>query len=203
MLTASRSGANLKSRTPTHRAHPVSAVIDLADLGAGRLVLKGSLTPGELDFRKHGIGQVEPLEWSGFIERQGSEVRISGVVTTELVLDCVRCLDPVRKKVRRKFDLFFRQRKSLIYDADAEIELAESDTQTSFMTGTELGLGDIMQEQVLLTIPMKPMCGSKCRGLCPICGSNLNKDKCECPVEKINPAFETLKEFKKHLENRG
>ncbi len=178
----------MKSRTPSHRAHPVGAVVDLADLGRERLVLEGLLTPGELDFRRHGIGQVQSLKWSGFIERQGGEIRFSGVVTTELALDCVRCLDPVREKVRREFDLFFRQRESLIYDEDAEIELEESDTQTSFMTGTELRLGEIMQEQVLLAIPMKPMCGSECRGLCPICGSNLNKDKCECPAQKINPA---------------
>ena len=193
----------MKSRTPSQRTRPVTAVIDLADLGTERLVLEGSLAPDGLDFSRHGIQQVEPLGWSGFVERQGDELRVSGVVTTELELDCVRCLDPVRERVRREFDLFFRQRESLIYDEDAEIELAESDTQTSFMTGTELPFGEIMQEQVLLSIGMKPLCGSECRGLCPICGSNLNKDKCECSVEQINPAFETLKEFKKQLEDHS
>ncbi len=193
---------NLKSSNSQDRQRFLGAVsIDLADLGTERLDLEGSLAPGELDFSEHGIRQIEALDWSGYIERKGSDFRLSGEVVTELELECVRCLDPVRESVKIKFDLFFQQRESLIYAEHEEIGLEQSDTQTSFLTGSVLPVNEVIQEQVLLAVGMKPLCRSECKGLCPICGIHLNKDNCECSPQEINPAFEALREFKKQLEN--
>ncbi len=41
---------------------------------------------------------------------------------------------------------------------------------------------------------MKPLC-SKCKGLCPKCGINLNEDQCDCESEYVDPRFEKLKEL--------
>lgn len=193
---------NVKSTNPPDRQRLSGAAsIDLADIGAKGLPLEGSLAPGELDFSEHGVRQIEALDWSGFIERVSSGFRLSGKVVTELELDCVRCLDPVRESVQREFELFFQQRESLEYVEHDEIGLEQADTQTSFLTGSELSLNEVIQEQVLLALPMKPLCGSECRGLCPVCGIRLNKNTCECVLQEINPAFEALREFKKQLEN--
>jgi uncharacterized protein len=97
--------------------------------------------------------------------------------------------------------LFFQQNEKLIHAEHSEIGLEESETQTSFVNGSELSLSEVMEEQALLALPMKPLCRTDCGGLCPVCGIHRNKETCECVLEEINPAFETLREFKKQLEN--
>ncbi len=194
----------MKSRTsPDGPRFSGAAKIDLADIGTDRLILEGSLAPGELELSKHGLEQIGALDFSGFVERKSSDFRLSGALVTVVEMECVRCLNSVRESVRRQFDLYFQKRESFIYAEHEEIGLNQSDTQTSFFTGTELGLNEIIEEQILLALPMKPLCRSQCRGLCPVCGIHLNKDTCECSSSEINPAFETLREFKKQLENPG
>lgn len=41
-------------------------------------------------------------------------------------------------------------------------------------------LTDEIRESIILSFPNYPICGADCRGLCPECGKDLNKGKCEC-----------------------
>jgi uncharacterized protein len=66
-----------------------------------------------------------------------------------------------------------------------------------------LNIGDILHEQVLLALPMKPLCKVDCKGLCPTCGTNLNVKSCDCPKEQFNPNLDALIELKRRLEERG
>ena len=177
-------------------------LLELADLGSDRLSLNGSFRPGEVDFSGDGLMQLDLMDWSCFVERAGLEVRLRGSLTTKLELACVRCLEPIQESVRREFDLLFQQRDSLVYDENAEIALEQVDTGTAFMTGTELSLSEIIHEQVLLELPMKPLCKTDCQGLCAVCGANLNENSCDCPSQTMDPAFASLLEFKKRLEGR-
>jgi len=43
---------------------------------------------------------------------------------------------------------------------------------------------------------MKPLCGSDCNGLCPVCGKNLNRDTCECRRTWDDPRFAALRELR-------
>jgi uncharacterized protein len=50
-----------------------------------------------------------------------------------------------------------------------------------------------MQEQFYLSLPMKPLCSEDCKGLCPVCGTNLNRDTCNCRRDWDDPRFAALK----------
>jgi uncharacterized protein len=180
-----------------------SLSIDLADLGTEKLALAASLPPGEVDLHGEGVRQVGPMEWSGYIQRHGAGFRLQGRLAAELELQCVRCLESRRESVRKECELYFEPRETLLYAENDEIQLEESDTQTSFITGTELALSEIIREQVFLALPMKPLCSSECLGLCSVCGVNLNTHLCECSTQDFNPAFEGLLEFKKQLQRRS
>jgi uncharacterized protein len=99
--------------------------------------------------------------------------------------------------------MFFREHDEALFDEDAEVELGEEDTRTSFFTGTKLAIGDILQEQVLLALPMKILCNVDCKGLCPTCGTNLNTSSCACPVEQFSPHMDSLLDIKRRLEERS
>ncbi|PIP30280.1 hypothetical protein COZ22_00680 [bacterium (Candidatus Howlettbacteria) CG_4_10_14_3_um_filter_37_10] len=44
----------------------------------------------------------------------------------------------------------------------------------------EIDVSEPLREEILLSLPIKPLCSLKCKGLCPNCGQNLNKAKCKC-----------------------
>ena len=177
--------------------------IDLKDLANDKVSLSGSLPPGDIDFSADGVRQIKPLDWKANAERVGAEIRIAGDLRTEMELPCSRCLEPARYEISKSFDLFFRQREEFMFDEDDEIELSEKDTRTSFFSGTQLAIGDILHEQVLLALPMKALCTVDCNGLCPSCGTNLNVKSCNCPKENFNPNLDALLEIKRRLEERS
>jgi uncharacterized protein len=53
-----------------------------------------------------------------------------------------------------------------------------------------------MREQFYLAVPMKPLCRDDCAGLCPSCGTNLNRGSCGCTRDWEDPRFAALKAFK-------
>lgn len=177
--------------------------VNLKDLAQDKISIQGSFEPGVADFAAENVRQIGPLDWSATAERAGVEIRIAGSLKTTVELACSRCLEPARYEIPKAFDLFFRQRDEFMFDEDEEIELTETDTGTAFFTGTQLAIGDVLREQVLLAIPMKALCRTDCKGLCPTCGTNLNVNTCECPREQFSPHMDVLLEIKRKLEERS
>jgi uncharacterized protein len=177
-------------------------VVDLKDLGRDKVSLEGTIAPGELDFTSENIRQVKPMTWAATAERAGEEIRIVGSLDTVMELSCSRCLEPARTEISKSFDLFFRQGDEEMFDED-EVELTEEETRTAFFSGTELALGDVLREQVLLALPMKALCKTDCKGLCPTCGTNRNVTTCNCPDEQFSPHMDKLLEIKRKLEERS
>jgi DUF177 domain-containing protein len=177
--------------------------VDLRDLVDEKVSLKGSFEPGDIDFSRDNVRQAAALNWYATAERAGTEIRINGALKTSVEMMCSRCLESARQDISKSFDLFFRQRDELMFDEDQEIELTEKDTHTAFFSGTQLAIGEILREQILLALPMKALCRVDCKGLCPTCGINLNSGTCSCPAEKFSPHMDTLLELKKRLEQRS
>ena len=66
-----------------------------------------------------------------------------------------------------------------------------------YYDGDRLDLGEVVREQVLLALPLKPLCREDCRGLCPRCGQNRNLGPCGCPPpeEPGDPRLEPLRKL--------
>jgi uncharacterized protein len=58
-----------------------------------------------------------------------------------------------------------------------------------------IDLAPLVREYMLLDIPMKPLCRPDCKGLCPVCGQNLNDSTCQHQVDEIDPRLSVLKEL--------
>jgi DUF177 domain-containing protein len=176
--------------------------VDLKDLAHDKLSFEAQFEPGVLDFSAEGVRQIGNLDWAATAERAGEEIRIAGTLDVNVESSCSRCLEPARVHVSKPFDLFFRERDAAMFDEDEEVELEEEDTRTAFFTGTKLAIGDILREQILLALPMKALCTVDCKGLCPVCGTNLNAGSCNCPKEEFSPHIEKLIEIKRRLESK-
>jgi uncharacterized protein len=79
---------------------------------------------------------------------------------------------------------------------EEEFRLRLDDTEIGFFQGDGLFLADVLAEQVLLAIPMKVICRSDCRGLCPHCGANLNSDECRCESQTADQRLAPLARLK-------
>jgi DUF177 domain-containing protein len=152
--------------------------LDVKELARHKLRLNQSYAPGAVDYHTHDFRQIEPLEVRATAELVDNQIRISGGLRTRVEMACARCLEQVVEEVTRDFDLYYRPMQSI--SREEEVRLKLDDTEVGFFQGEGLFLTDVLAEQVLLAIPMKIICRSDCKGLCPHCGANLNTDECRC-----------------------
>jgi uncharacterized protein len=141
---------------------------------------------GDLDRRSGGFRQVADLRLHALAELVGSEIRIRGRFGTRLQVECDRCGAPVELPLDEKFDLYYRPLSTISHEEDVEIPADE--LEVGFYSGEGVEISDLVKEQVILALPMKILCGPDCQGLCPVCGANLNVERCQCrPVRNASP----------------
>ena len=128
------------------------------------------------------------------VSREYDHIRVSGRVTTTLSLNCARCLSEFRMEIDSPFTIFYMRDAGLGQDKD--VELTEEDLVTATYEGDEIDLSSEIAEQIILSLPIKPLCSHDCKGLCPACGSDLNESPCSCNQESISLKFAALKNLK-------
>ena len=138
---------------------------------------------------------VAPVQVDFEIHKDKDTFRLAGSARTELELGCSRCLEPFRMPVDAAFDLRYHPASAMATDAEAEIE--EDDLETSYYRDDQIDLNELLREQFYLVLPMKPLCGEECRGLCPQCGTNLNTGTCDCAPTWSDPRLAALKDLKR------
>jgi len=124
------------------------------------------------------------------VRKDRDAYRVTGRVQTRLRLNCGRCLEPFEIPVDSAFEL--RYVPAAANTGDDEREVAEDDLTTAFYKNETLDLGELMHEQFVLALPMKPLCADACQGLCPECGTNLNKGTCACRPAWKDPRLAAL-----------
>jgi uncharacterized protein len=154
--------------------------LDVKELAVRKLRVRKKYAPGTVDYHTNDFRQAEPLEVCATAELLEGQIRITGELHTRLEMTCARCLEPVNEDVVREFDLYYRPLASMTKQEQERLKL--DDTDIGFFEGEGLFLADVLAEQVLLALPMKAICRSDCRGLCPECGVNLNNEECRCEV---------------------
>lgn len=165
--------------------------ITLAELELHRVSASESYVPGALDFHGAEFRQTAPLDIKVNAELLGTEIRIQGDLATRLEANCARCLGPVEIPVTQSFDLFYQPMQAIA--KEEEVEIAEDEMEMGFYSGDGIELADIATEQVILSVPMKVICGAECRGLCPACGANWNVISCKCAPPQQESPFASLK----------
>ena len=165
--------------------------ITLEELELHPIVVSKTYSPGALDYHGAEFHQVAPLQVNAVAELRGAEIQVRGRLGTSLEASCDRCLGSVVIPVEREFDLCYRPVSTM--PRAEEVELPQDELEVGFFSGDGIEFDDVVTEQVILSMPMKVICKADCRGLCPVCGSNLNVEKCGClPTAEISP-FSSLK----------
>jgi uncharacterized protein len=138
---------------------------------------------------------VAPVSLVFDIHKDKDKFHLVGRVGTTLEMACSRCLEPFTFAVDAPFDL--RYQPHAAHRGEGEREIEADDLDTAFYENDEIDLAQLMQEQIYLTLPMKPLCRDDCQGLCPQCGTNLNKGACDCTTGWEDPRLAALRALKK------
>jgi uncharacterized protein len=168
--------------------------LDVHELATKKIRIRKNYAPGTLDFHSGDFRQLDPLEVRATAELVDDQIRIYGTLHTRLELVCARCLETVVEEISKNFDLFYRPMISIAQEEEVHLKL--DDTELAFFEGDGLFLADVLAEQVNLSLPMKVICRSDCRGLCPHCGANLNQEQCRCEAHATDPRMAPLARLK-------
>ena len=169
-------------------------LLDLSRLHGQREHFERTFPPSAFDPPDEDYRVAVPVELSMDVERAGPGIfRVTGRAVTRLQLECGRCLDEIEVPVDARFELRYVPQSDAADEADREID--EDDLATSVYRDGSLDVIDMLREQFQLALPMKPLCADTCRGLCPECGANLNKNACGHEPKWEDPRLAPLREL--------
>ena len=124
------------------------------------------------------------------VRKDGDKYRVVGRVQAALQLSCCRCLESFKTASDIAVDLLYLPQSA--NRGAGESEVSHGDLSTAFYRDEQIDLEQMMREQFELALPMKPLCRDECGGLCPVCGTNLNHDRCTCDMSWSDPRLAVL-----------
>lgn len=135
---------------------------------------------------------------------EGDNVFVRGELDGWVAVACGRCVGPVQVSLAEALHVTFMPsaRMPAADDEaaepaeDAEVELADDDLDLYPYEGEEVDLTPLLRDQVILAVPFAPLCKEDCRGLCPVCGTDLNNGSCTCDRTPVDPRWSALKNLK-------
>jgi len=108
-----------------------------------------------------------------------NKIQINAESFVVLSIPCDRCLKPVETKVSYKVD-------EIVDFNEGAIE-EEAKEEKDYIGGYELDVDKLVFGEILISMPGKTLCTPDCKGLCLICGHNLNESECGCNRESLDP----------------
>jgi uncharacterized protein len=159
--------------------------------------------PRLLDLLDEDVGFEEKIAIRGRLSKTGETVSLSGWLTARLILACSRCAKdftfPLYLELTTQFLPLVQAATTRPGEGLQDVDVTEED-YLHFYRGQSVFLDDFIREEVILAIPMQPLCDPNCKGLCSRCGQDLNIAACGCPQEEAaSPLNRSVENNKKKM----
>ena len=143
----------------------------------------------ELDFSDiefDGVKLSTPVRLVGKLFNIGGCIEFNSNASFEISYLCDRCLSESTKIL--SFDISERFKKTLDLADDQNPDII-------CFSGNEIDISEVIINNIFMNIPSKLLCCEECKGLCPVCGKNLNEGECSCDTRTSDPRFDVLDNF--------
>ncbi len=124
---------------------------------------------------------------------KGKELLICADTGLETLIPCDRCLEDVRHEfvlnVMRHVDVGL-----------SDAELTEELDESNFIDGYHLDVDKLLYNELLPEWPEKTLCREDCKGLCKVCGQNLNTGSCDCEETGLDPRMSVVRDLFKNFK---
>ncbi len=153
------------------------------------LKVKTEIQPSVMNLPKEEISRSSPFKVEIEIQKKPAGYQVKGHISGEVELTCSRCLKKFKHHVDQDFDY-----KILPTSEIAGGEIKGSDLDIKFSDETVLDLAEVVEEQILLNLPVKPVCSDECKEV------HYTEWTEESGSKEVDKRWEKLKEFKNKLK---
>lgn len=131
----------------------------------------------DIEFRDREIKVKEPAKMEFQVINTDESFLVTGKINLKLIVKCSRCLET--------------------FDLSLNIDLEEPVSKDRVEVGSEtiIDIGQEINDNIMVAIPMQPVCDEACAGLCPSCGQDLNEEDCDCFMHTVDPRLAKLEEL--------
>lgn len=143
-------------------------------------------------FERGGKGGLKVTLW---LESSPDGIRTKGDIQGYVAVECTRCLEEYRLELNIDVDEFFRRPGLVVLEERGRrtaLEEAPEEDEYVIEAGA-IDLNLLVNDAVMLNLPIRRLCSGGCRGLCSVCGRNLNRGECGCQRENVDPRLEVLR----------
>lgn len=141
--------------------------------------LEGSLSP--IEYELGTITLASPVKISGTVRALDEQVYLDAQLTYSLSEQCARCA----------MDMAVPYQVPVV-ETFAPKEDEELPDQLLYR-GETLEIQTLIEDIIVMALPIRRLCQPQCKGLCPVCGTNRNERDCGCDVEQEKTPFSALK----------
>ena len=148
----------------------------------------------ELELEEQDPGIQDVLALTAAIRAEEADFLVEGELNGLLRHDCVRCLEEFAAPATVSFRALYKDqdaRRPKRQGAGTGVADHE-ETDCYAVIEQRIELQEMLREQLILSVPMQPLCSEDCQGLCQVCGQNLNVQRCGCKVANTVSPFAIL-----------
>lgn len=148
---------------------------------------------GTVELRSFRIGGrvldlPEGLSYDVALTNTGDGILATGIVRGHAETACDRCLGPASLELSSELSCYYLKEPPQDEDeSDEDFGLIDEENGC-------VDLSEAMQSGLAMDIPFVILCKEDCKGLCPVCGADLNEGDCSCSREP-DPDFERPSPF--------
>jgi uncharacterized protein len=133
----------------------------------------------------------QPIELH-LANEENKRLRITGAVDMDVSIPCGRCLEDVPTHLHFDIDRTLEIRDSTAVDEEME--------ETDYLIGFELDVDRLVYAEILVNWPMRVLCKEDCKGICKVCGMNLNSGACNCQRTELDPRMAAIQDIFKQFK---
>jgi uncharacterized protein len=162
--------------------------LDLSDIFAGKQKEISFDYPLTIEDEFYDVTFPEPLYINGTVKNMAGYISLRMVGKINYDTFCDRCSKPIKSNMELVIERTVAQAKTVAND--------EVDESYLVVEGSSVELDETVREEFVLSFPTKHLCSEECLGLCPVCGKDLNTEKCSCNDKTVDPKWgDILKMF--------
>ena len=138
------------------------------------------------------VDKISPLHIR--IEYAGDKkLHIIGENSLTVIIPCDRCLEDV------PVDLELDIEKNVNLDVESAKDEDDSD-EANYIDGYHLDVEQLLYNEILVGWPTKVLCSEDCKGICSVCGQNLNEGTCDCEDTSLDPRMSVIRDLYKNFK---
>jgi uncharacterized protein len=137
----------------------------------------------ELVFNNQTFKTLPPLSVRGYAVNYEGKILVELEISAKVELQCSRCIEAYIH------DIYSSSSHSFVKEG------FQTDEEQHLYKGDEIDLTEVVLNEITAELPMKPLCTTNCKGLCPVCGGNKNQKACGCKTEEIDSRLQVLQKL--------